>query len=108
MLLLILIAENDTHMNPELEPRNDLEDPLAGTESRFSVPNSLSPRESLVCLYLARVPGARLVDIKNDLRLDMLTLYPVLESLTERGIVERRGELYVYSESSETNVSLDH
>ncbi|WP_336133573.1 helix-turn-helix domain-containing protein [Natronomonas amylolytica] len=56
-----------------------------------------SASERLVCMYLDRVPAALADEIARDLRLPRETIATVLESLTERGFVRRRGLLYVLS-----------
>lgn len=51
----------------------------------------------LVCMYLERVPAAYADEIERDLRLSNQVLAPVLDALTEHGIVRERESLYVLS-----------
>lgn len=53
-----------------------------------------SPRSKLVYLYLALVEEAAARDICEQLRMDLLTVFAVLDALVERGLVERDGLTY--------------
>ncbi|MFB6080000.1 MAG: TrmB family transcriptional regulator [Haloferacaceae archaeon] len=53
-----------------------------------------SPDGKLVCLYLALVEEARPSEIKETLGLNLLTIYPLLDGLIERGLVVRDGRRY--------------
>ncbi|MFB6082067.1 MAG: helix-turn-helix domain-containing protein [Halanaeroarchaeum sp.] len=62
-------------------------------------PNSLpaeveSPRGKLVYLYLTQVGEATLAELQDGLDLGALTLYSVLKTLRERGLVERRDDRF--------------
>ncbi|MFB6133560.1 MAG: helix-turn-helix domain-containing protein [Halanaeroarchaeum sp.] len=64
------------------------------------MPNSLpgeleSPRGKLVYLYLTQSGGATLADLKEGLGLGSLTLYSVLKTLRERGLVTRHDGRFV-------------
>jgi DNA-binding MarR family transcriptional regulator len=48
-------------------------------------------------MYLDRVPAALADEMARDLRLPQDAIASALESLTERGFVRRRGDLYVLS-----------
>ena len=48
----------------------------------------------LVCLHLALVGEARPDDIKETLGMNLLTVYPLLDGLVERGLVVREGRRY--------------
>ncbi|MGM0398742.1 MAG: helix-turn-helix domain-containing protein [Halobacteriota archaeon] len=54
-----------------------------------------SPRGKLVYLYLVQSEGATLADLKADLDLGALTLYSVLKTLRERGLVRREEDRFV-------------
>lgn len=54
-----------------------------------------SPRGKLVYLYLVQSDGATLADLKADLDLGALTLYSVLKTLRERGLVRREDDRFV-------------
>lgn len=72
-------------------------DPTDQTEPdpvRESILNHPSPQARLVCLYLDRVPGADEGNLRQDLGIDQKTLAPVLQSLLDRGLVEKSEELY--------------
>ncbi|MFB6124341.1 MAG: helix-turn-helix domain-containing protein [Halanaeroarchaeum sp.] len=63
------------------------------------LPNSLpsdleSPRGKLVYLYLAHAETATLAELQDGLDLGALTLYSVLKTLRDRGLVERDGERF--------------
>lgn len=63
------------------------------------LPNSLprdleSPRGKLVYLYLAQAEAATLAELQDALDLGALTLYSVLKTLRDRGLVERDGERF--------------
>lgn len=55
----------------------------------------------LVCMYLERVPAAYADEIERDLRLSNQVLAPVLDALTEHGVVRERESLYVLSADDE-------
>ena len=42
-------------------------------------------------LYLSKIPDAGVRDLREDFHIDLLTLYPVLSTLVECGLVERDG-----------------
>ena len=48
----------------------------------------------LVCLYLDVVQSASVEECHRALGIDRLTLYPVLQSLVDLGVVERRNGAY--------------
>lgn len=54
-----------------------------------------SPRGKLVYLYLVQSEGATLADLKADLDLGALTVYSVLKTLRERGLVRREEDRFV-------------
>jgi DNA-binding MarR family transcriptional regulator len=56
-----------------------------------------SPRAKLVYLYLINVGKATVSDIADALDLRQLTLFGVLDTLAERGYVDRDGDAYVAS-----------
>lgn len=74
------------------EPAN----PADGHRSRdYAELDSAAAR--LVCMYLERVPAAYADEIERDLRLSTQELTPVLDALTEDGVVQEREYLYVLS-----------
>ncbi|WP_435174472.1 helix-turn-helix domain-containing protein [Halorussus sp. AFM4] len=60
------------------------------TTSSRELPTELeSPRAKLVYLYLR--PGAASIDdLQRDLGVEKITLYSILRTLRERGLVEKR------------------
>ncbi|MCO8245261.1 MULTISPECIES: helix-turn-helix domain-containing protein [unclassified Haladaptatus] len=51
-----------------------------------------SPRSKLVYLSLSTTGGATLDELQNGLDLPKITLYTVIRSLRERGLVNQDGE----------------
>lgn len=60
-----------------------------------SVPAELSAESKLVYLYLHTTDGCHVDELQDRLGLKKISLYPVLESLTERGLVRRDGMTYL-------------
>ncbi|MFB6077937.1 MAG: TrmB family transcriptional regulator [Halarchaeum sp.] len=54
-----------------------------------------SPRGKLVYLFLQFHEGATLDELRDGLDLQRITLFGVLKTLEERGVVERRNDRYV-------------
>jgi predicted transcriptional regulator len=66
----------------------------------IAVPEELSATESkLVYLFVATADGATVDDLQSSLGLTRLTLFPVLDTLSERGLVEQTDGTYVPSAS---------
>lgn len=62
----------------------------------FELPETLSsPQSKLVYLCLAASGGATVDELHEALDLRKITLFPVLETLTDRDVVTRDGETYV-------------
>lgn len=53
-----------------------------------------SAQAKLVYLYLSQVPEAEVSEVKAALGLDLLSLYPVLDTLVREGLVERDGAVH--------------
>ena len=69
---------------------------MAIRQSPNTLPGTLeSPRGKLVYLYLRQSEGATLADLKDDLDVGALTLYSVLKTLRERGLVEKEADRFV-------------
>lgn len=66
---------------------------MAQTETAFEpIPDSLeSPRSKLVYLYLTGRESATIERIQTDLKMKKIALYAVLQTLTEKGLIERTG-----------------
>lgn len=54
-----------------------------------------SPRGKLVYLYLETVGGASLEELAEGLDVTRITLYSVLKTLQERGLVDKDNDRYV-------------
>jgi Mn-dependent DtxR family transcriptional regulator len=54
-----------------------------------------SPRGKLVYLYLETVGGASLDELADGLDVQRITLYSVLKTLRERGLVDQHDGQYV-------------
>jgi predicted transcriptional regulator len=63
---------------------------------RIAVPDELSAAESkLVYLFVATSGGVTVDDIESSLDMRKITLFPVLDTLSESGLIERRDDGYV-------------
>lgn len=61
-----------------------------------SLPGELqSPRGKLVYLYLLQTGGGTVADLRSGLDLDSLTLYSVLKTLRNRGLVQKESDRFV-------------
>lgn len=71
-------------------------DDMAIRQMPKTLPDELqSARGKLVYLYLVQSEGATLADLKADLDLGALTVYSVLKTLRERGLVRREEDRFV-------------
>ncbi|MFB6301489.1 MAG: hypothetical protein ABEH78_01305 [Haloferacaceae archaeon] len=72
--------------------------PAASSADRRDVPlpdTLQSPRTKLVYLYLRTTAGAGMAELKRSLGMQALALYPILDALVEKGLVERDDDAYV-------------
>lgn len=60
-----------------------------------------SSQAKLVYLALVGGFGATIGELRATLRLPALSLYPTLELLSERGLIEREGETYLPADEGE-------
>ncbi|WP_129113362.1 helix-turn-helix domain-containing protein [Halegenticoccus tardaugens] len=66
------------------------------TTETVPIPGELrSPRAKLVYLYLSTHGAATITELQEGLRMKKLSLYSVLRTLRERGLVGRDAERYV-------------
>lgn len=79
-------ADSTDRPTADAQPRTEREERRSS-----SLPRLPSANAKLVYLYLEVVTEAHVTEIKRTLDLDLLTLFPVLETLRERELVERRG-----------------
>lgn len=70
----------------------------ATTVDPVAVPDSIdSPQAKLVYLYLRTTAGATVEELDDSLDLKRLALFPVLDTLESRDLIDRDGERYVAS-----------
>lgn len=70
--------------------------PIERPTDRITVPDDLSAAESkLVYLFVATAGRATVDDLQSSLHLGKITLFPVLRTLSERGLIERTDGGYV-------------
>ena len=70
--------------------------PAPRTLEQFDVPDDLTAAESkLVYVAVAVSDGATVDDLQSSLNLNKITLFPVLDTLAERGLIDRVGSEYV-------------
>ena len=67
----------------------------ASDSAPISPPADLSAESKLVYLYLHTADGCNVDELQANLGLKKLSLFPVLRSLTERGLVRRDGSAYL-------------
>ncbi|MEF8856020.1 MAG: helix-turn-helix domain-containing protein [Haloplanus sp.] len=66
------------------------------TDAGIDVPTDLSSAESkLVYLFLSATDGATVAELHDALDIHKISLFPVLRTLIERGVVTRDGSAYV-------------
>lgn len=66
------------------------------TATRIDVPDDLTSAESkLVYLFLTARGGATIAELHDALDIRKISLFPVLRTLTERGVVAREGPTYL-------------
>ena len=71
---------------------------MTAQSTHTEVPETVqSPRAKLVYLYLATGGSATVGELKAGLAMTKLTLYSVLRTLSERGLVERKRGRYAVS-----------
>lgn len=65
------------------------------SDRRTRIPDALdSPRTKLVYLYLATGGGGTVEEVRDDLGIELISLYPVLNTLTSAGLVRKDGRRY--------------
>jgi DNA-binding MarR family transcriptional regulator len=63
---------------------------------RLDLPDELSAADSkLVYLFVAVSDGATVDDLQASLDIKKISLFPVLDTLSERGLIERVDDEYV-------------
>ncbi|SEO45050.1 Sugar-specific transcriptional regulator TrmB [Halogranum amylolyticum] len=63
------------------------------TTPQNAIPGTLtSPATKLVYLYLQTRENRTITDLTEDLGLQKISLYPILQSLESKGLVHRDGE----------------
>ena len=65
-----------------------------------SLPTALdSPRTKLVYLYLSTAEAGTVEEVRDALGMELISLYPVLSTLTSEGLVRKDGSHYVCSDA---------
>ncbi|WP_380675371.1 helix-turn-helix domain-containing protein [Salinigranum sp. GCM10025319] len=71
---------------------------MTAQSTHIEVPDEIqSPRAKLVYLYLTVEGTATIGELQTGLTMTKLTLYGVLDTLAERGLVERKRGRYAVS-----------
>jgi DNA-binding MarR family transcriptional regulator len=74
---------------------------LGRTADRFDLPDDLTAADSkLVYLFVAVSDGATVDDLQSALDIKKISLFPVLDTLSERGLIERIEDEYVAAQAS--------
>ena len=74
---------------------------LGRTADRFDLPDDLTAADSkLVYLFVAVSDGATVDDLQTALDIKKISLFPVLDTLSERGLIERIEDEYVDAQAS--------
>lgn len=67
----------------------------------FDLPDDLTAADSkLVYLFVAVSDGATVDDLQTALDIKKISLFPVLDTLSERGLIERVEDEYVPAQAS--------
>ncbi|RCU46064.1 hypothetical protein DU504_01370 [Haloplanus salinus] len=74
---------------------------IARTTDRLDLPDDLTAADSkLVYLFVAVSDGATVDDLQTALDIKKISLFPVLDTLSERGLIERVEDEYVAAQAS--------
>mgnify|MGYP002760564146 CR=1 FL=1 len=74
---------------------------MARTTDRLDLPDDLTAADSkLVYLFVAVSDGATVDDLQTALDIKKISLFPVLDALSERGLIERVEDEYVAAQAS--------
>ena len=74
---------------------------VARTTDRLDLPDDLTAADSkLVYLFVAVSDGATVDDLQTALDIKKISLFPVLDTLSERGLIERVEDEYVAAQAS--------
>jgi len=74
---------------------------INGATDRFDLPNDLTAADSkLVYLFVTVSDGATVDDLQSSLDIKKISLFPVLDTLSERGLIERIDDEYVAATAS--------
>jgi DNA-binding MarR family transcriptional regulator len=74
---------------------------LSRTAGRFDLPDDLTAADSkLVYLFVSVSDGATVEDLQSSLDIKKISLFPVLDTLSERGLIERVDDEYVAATAS--------
>ena len=74
---------------------------IARTADRFDLPDDLTAADSkLVYLFVAVSDGVTVDDLQTALDMKKISLFPVLDTLSERGLIECVEDEYVAAQAS--------
>ena len=74
---------------------------LGHTADRFDLPDGLTAADSkLVYLFVTVSDGATVNDLQAALDIKKISLFPVLDTLSQRGLIERIEDEYVAARAS--------
>jgi len=74
---------------------------LSRTADRFDLPEELTAADSkLVYLFVSVSDGATVDDLQSSLDIKKISLFPVLDTLSDRGLIERVDDEYVAAQAS--------
>ena len=74
---------------------------IARTADRFDLPDDLTAADSkLVYLFVAVSEGVTVDDLQTALDMKKISLFPVLDTLSERGLIECVEDEYVAAQAS--------
>ena len=74
---------------------------ITRTTDRLDLPDDLTAADSkLVYLFVAVSDGATVNDLQTALDIKKISLFPVLDTLSERGLIERVEDEYVAAQAS--------
>ncbi|SEO23479.1 hypothetical protein SAMN04487948_101248 [Halogranum amylolyticum] len=79
----------------ELTEQTSTDSTTTADPTAFTVPTDLeSTGSKLVYLYLDAINGGDVSTLRESLDMQTISLYPILQTLSKKGLVERDGERY--------------
>ncbi|GAB6862745.1 TrmB family transcriptional regulator [Haloplanus litoreus] len=69
---------------------------IASAADRFDIPDDLTAADTkLVYLFVTVSDGVTIGDLQSTLDIKKISLFPVLDTLSERGLIDRVDDKYV-------------